>query len=79
MSSVFQPDVLKGKVAYVAGGMVNLNNEYLSGNLDEGLPEDVCNHVPCWDQIPLEEFHTGYVESISTEDWDALLHLTPEE
>jgi hypothetical protein len=53
--------------------------EHAYGAILKRLPEDVCNHVPCWDQIPLEEFHTGYVQSISTEDWDALLHLTPEE
>lgn len=41
------------------------------------LPADVVNHVPCWDQIPLEEFHTGYVASLPIEDWDAVLHLTP--
>ena len=51
--------------------------EHAYGAILKRLPEDVRNHVPCWDQIPLEEFHTGYVESIPIEDWDTILHLTP--
>lgn len=53
--------------------------EHAYGAIVQRLPADVCNHVPCWDQIPLEEFHTGYVESIPLEEWDRVLHLTPVE
>ncbi len=52
--------------------------EHAYGAILKRLPADVRNHVPCWDQIPLEQFHTGYVESIPIEEWDAILHLTPE-
>lgn len=51
--------------------------EHAYGAILHRLPEDVRHHVPCWDQIPLEEFHTGYVQSIPIEDWDRILHLTP--
>ncbi|MDA0337037.1 MAG: DUF4037 domain-containing protein [bacterium] len=51
--------------------------EHAYGAILKRLPEDVRSHVPCWDQIPHEEFHTGYVESIPIEDWDRILHLTP--
>ncbi|HJP32261.1 MAG: DUF4037 domain-containing protein [Candidatus Latescibacteria bacterium] len=49
--------------------------EHAYGAILKRLPDDVRNHVPCWDQIPLEEFHTGYVDSIPIEEWDAILHL----
>ena len=42
------------------------------------LPDDVRSHVPCWDQIPLEGFHTGYVSGLPIEAWDAVLQLTPD-
>ncbi len=50
--------------------------EHAYGAIVQGLPDDVKNHVPCWDQIYLEEFHTGYVASISLEEWDHILCLT---
>ena len=53
--------------------------EHAYGAIVQQLPSDVKNHVPCWDQIYLEEFHTGYVDSISLEEWDHVLCLTPAE
>lgn len=51
--------------------------EHAYGAILKRLPADVRRHVPCWDQIPLEEFHTGYVASIPIATWDAILHLRP--
>lgn len=53
--------------------------EHAYGAILKGLPEDVRSHVPCWDQIPLEQFHTGYVAAIPMEAWDATLQLTPQQ
>lgn len=53
--------------------------EHAYGAIVQQLPSDVKHHVPCWDQIYLEEFHTGYVDSISLEEWDHVLCLTPAE
>jgi len=39
------------------------------------LPTQIKNYVPRWDQLFFEEFHTAYVDSISIEEWDGLLHL----
>ena len=51
--------------------------EHAYGAILQRLPEDVRHHVPCWDQVPLEAFHTGYVASLPIETWDEILHLTP--
>ncbi len=51
--------------------------EHAYGAIVQQLPTDVKHHVPCWDQIYMEEFHTGYVDSISLEEWDRVLCLTP--
>jgi hypothetical protein len=49
--------------------------EHAYGAILKRLPDGVKHHVPCWDQIPLEEFHTGYVDSIPIDEWDTILHL----
>ncbi len=51
--------------------------EHAYGAILQRLPAEIIRHVPCWDQIPLEEFHTGYVASIPIEQWDSILNLTP--
>jgi len=33
--------------------------------------------VPVWDQIYLEEFHSGYVDGLDLAEWDAVLNLHP--
>ena len=53
--------------------------EHAYAEIVKGLPEDVKQVVPQWDQVYLEEFHTGYVDGIDMEDWDRLLNLTPVE
>ncbi|HCV24333.1 MAG TPA: DUF4037 domain-containing protein [Candidatus Latescibacteria bacterium] len=51
--------------------------EHAYGAILQKLPEDVVHHVPCWDQIPLEEFHTGYVATLPIDEWDSILNLKP--
>ncbi len=53
--------------------------EHAYGVIVKKLPPEIKNHVPCWDQTYLEEFHTGYVDTLPIEDWDRLLNLTPAE
>ena len=51
--------------------------EHAYADIVKQLPDDVKNVVPQWDQVYLEEFHTGYVDKIPMEDWDRLLNLVP--
>lgn len=51
--------------------------EHAYAVLVQRLPADIKNYVPCWDQVFLEEFHTGYVDAISIEEWDRILNLKP--
>ena len=43
----------------------------------KGLPDDIKTIVPMWDQIYLEQFHSGFVDNIDSETWLAALNLTP--
>ena len=43
------------------------------------LPEELRTVVPVWDQIYLEQFHSGYVASLEMDTWDGLLNLEPVE
>jgi hypothetical protein len=45
----------------------------------QGLPQEIKTIVPVWDQIYLEAFHSGFVDSIDSETWLAALNLTPVE
>ena len=51
--------------------------EHAYADIVKQLPVDVKRVVPQWDQVYLEEFHTGYVDGIPMADWDRLLNLTP--
>ncbi len=51
--------------------------EHAYADIVKQLPADVKNIVPQWDQVYLEEFHSGYVDGIPIDDWDRLLNLTP--
>lgn len=51
--------------------------EHAYGELIQGLPAELQTVVPIWDQIPLEEFHSGYVAGLDLAHWDALLCLSP--
>ena len=44
----------------------------------KGLPDEIKMVVPVWDQIYLERFHSGYVNSLDLQTWEGLLNLTPE-
>ena len=52
--------------------------EHAYAELIQKLPDEVKTVVPVWDQIYLEEFHSGYVNSIDLDTWDSVLNLTPE-
>lgn len=52
--------------------------EHAYGELIRGLPTELYDVVPVWDQVPLEAFHSRYVASLDPEAWDRLLCLTPE-
>lgn len=41
------------------------------------LPAELRTIVPVWDQVYMEEFHSGYVASLDGATWDGLLNLTP--
>ncbi len=41
----------------------------------QGLPSDIKTCVPVWDQIYMEEFHSGYVDTVKLSDWEAILQL----
>ena len=53
--------------------------EHAYAEIIQGLPDEIKTIVPVWDQIYLEEFHSGYVASIDLETWDNILNLKPEE
>ncbi len=51
--------------------------EHAYAEIIQKLPEEIKTIVPVWDQIYLEQFHSGYVDSLDLEIWDELLNLTP--
>lgn len=51
--------------------------EHAYAVLVQRLPAEVKNYVPRWDQVFLEEFHTGYVDTLPIEEWDRILNLKP--
>ena len=42
------------------------------------LPPEIRPIVTVWDQLYMEEFHSGYIASLDLNTWDSLLNLTPE-
>jgi hypothetical protein len=40
------------------------------------LPDDIKTIIPLWDQIYLEKFVVGYVDSIDQATWHGALNLT---
>lgn len=50
--------------------------EHAYAEIIQGLPEEIKTVVPLWDQIYLEQFHSGYVNSLDLNTWDDLLNLT---
>ena len=53
--------------------------EHAYAEIIKGLPAEIKTVVPVWDQVHLEEFHSGYVNSLPMETWDDLLNLKPAE
>ena len=45
----------------------------------KGLPPELKGIVPVWDQIYMEEFHSGYVASLDLDTWRDVLNLKPSE
>src|SRR5262249_1191420 len=45
--------------------------------LIEKLPDEIKTIVPVWDQIYMERFHSGYVDSLDMDTWHGLLNLRP--
>lgn len=51
--------------------------EHAYAEIIKGLPAEIKTVVPVWDQIYLEQFHSGYVDSLDMDTWHSLLNLTP--
>lgn len=49
--------------------------EHAYAEIIQGLPDEIKTVVPVWDQIYLERFHSGYVDSIDLDTWDSVLNL----
>ncbi len=49
--------------------------EHAYAEILQNLPADLVAQVPVWDQIYLEQFHSGYVASLDLAAWDKLLNL----
>jgi len=53
--------------------------EHAYAAIIQQLPPDLKTVVPVWDQIYMERFHSGYVDSVPLDEWDRILNLTAEE
>lgn len=51
--------------------------EHAYAEIIQGLPQEIKTIVPVWDQIYMEEFHSGYVDGIDMAVWDEVLNLRP--
>lgn len=49
--------------------------EHAYAEILQKLPAELAAQVPVWDQIYLEQFHSGYVASLDLAVWDKLLNL----
>jgi hypothetical protein len=49
--------------------------EHAYAQIIQGLPEEIKNVVPVWDQVYLEQFHSRYVAGLDLATWDRLLGL----
>lgn len=50
--------------------------EHAYAELIQACPPEIQQVVPEWDQVFMEEFHSGYVAGLELRDWDAVLNLT---
>ncbi|RLT37868.1 MAG: DUF4037 domain-containing protein [Chloroflexi bacterium] len=53
--------------------------EHAYAAIIQQLPTDLKSVVPVWDQIYMERFHSGYVDSVPLDEWDRILNLKMEE
>ncbi len=49
--------------------------EHAYAEIIQGLPDEIKTIVPVWDQIYMEEFHSGFVASLDLATWDEMLQL----
>jgi hypothetical protein len=49
--------------------------EHAYAEIIQGLPNEIKTIVPVWDQVYLEAFHSGYVDTIAIDQWDKVLQL----
>jgi hypothetical protein len=49
--------------------------EHAYAEIIQSLPAEINTIVPVWDQVYLEQFHSGYVDSLDLATWDAILGL----
>ncbi len=49
--------------------------EHAYAEIIQGLPAELKTVVPQWDQVYLEQFHSGYVDSLELNEWDQILGL----
>jgi hypothetical protein len=52
--------------------------EHAYAEIIQGLPDEIKTIVPVWDQVYMEEFHSGFVDSLDLATWDEMLQLKPE-
>lgn len=49
--------------------------EHAYAEIIQGLPEEIKEVVPVWDQVYMEQFHSRYVNGLDLATWDRLLGL----
>jgi len=49
--------------------------EHAYAEIIQGLPAEIKTVVPVWDQVYMEEFHSGFVNGLDLATWDEMLQL----
>ncbi|MEZ4673806.1 MAG: DUF4037 domain-containing protein [Caldilineaceae bacterium] len=49
--------------------------EHAYAEIIQGLPQEIQQIVPVWDQVYMEEFHSGFVADLDLATWDEMLQL----
>ncbi|HRW07845.1 MAG TPA: DUF4037 domain-containing protein [Caldilineaceae bacterium] len=52
--------------------------EHAYAEILQGLPQEIQQVVPVWDQVYMEEFHSGFVAGLDLATWDEMLQLKAE-
>lgn len=52
--------------------------EHAYAEIIQGLPAEIKTIVPVWDQVYMEEFHSGFVDGLDLATWDNILQLKSE-